>query len=102
VSLLVQKKIHLLLYITPESPYYRFTSWFGVYGPSQVTAQKVITQIEALKDTFPEFFHFYDANNFGNHDYTDEDAYNQDHLCTVGAAKFSHRIDSLVHQILKE
>ena len=101
VFLLARKKIHFLIYITPESPYYQYTNFFGAYGPTRTTAVAVIKQLKALQDS-TQYFHFYDGNNFGNHDYTDDEAFNQDHLCSVGAAKFSHRIDSVLHVILKE
>ena len=32
----------------------------------------------------------------GNHDYTDKMAVNKDHLCTLGAEKFTQRLDSLL------
>jgi hypothetical protein len=96
---LAAKKIHFLAYITPESPYYKNTNAFGYYGPSQATARAVIAQLQALQDSTP-YFHFYDANNFGSHDYSDGEAYNQDHLCALGAAKFSRRLDSVVHTFL--
>jgi len=97
---LFQRKIHFLLYITPESPYYKNTISYGRYGPSWATAESVITTIRAWEDTFPGYFHFYDAYRDGNHDYADSEASDCEHLCTVGARKFSRRLDSVVTAIL--
>lgn len=35
-----------------------------------------------------------------NHDYTDADASENSHLCSVGAQKLSARLDSIAHMIL--
>jgi hypothetical protein len=96
------KKVHFLMYITPESPYYKNTNSYGKYGPNWQTAEAVITRIKALQDTFPGYFHFYDANLDGNHDYTDSDASDFEHLCPVGAQKMSGRMDSVVTFILSQ
>ncbi len=99
-SQLYANRIHFLLYITPESPYYKNTDSYGRYGPSWPTAEAIIAQIKSWQDTFPGYFHFYDANLDGNHDYADSEASDCEHLCTVGAKKLSRRMDSVVASIL--
>jgi hypothetical protein len=94
------RKIHFLMYITPETPYYRGTESYGIYGPGRETARAIIGQLTALQDTFPPYVHFYDANQYGFHDYGDSEAVDFDHLCKAGARKFSARMDSVVHSIL--
>jgi hypothetical protein len=94
------KKIHFLIYITPESPYYRTTASYSVYGPGRTTSPAIIAQIKSLQDSFPSLVHFYDGNIDGYHDYVDSEACNFDHLCIAGAKKFSVRMDSVVHAIL--
>lgn len=42
------------------------------------------------------FVHFYDAQLFGNHDYADSEAVNWGHLSSLGAAKLTARLDSLI------
>jgi uncharacterized protein (TIGR02171 family) len=93
------RKIHFLTYTTPESPYYQSTESYGFQGPSRATADTVISMLLALQDSFP-YFHFYDGNMWGNHGFVDSEAQNQDHLCPVGARKFSIRLDSIVQTIL--
>jgi len=98
--LLYANKVHFLLYITPESPYYKNTDSYARYGPSWPTEEAVVARIKALQDTFPGYFHFYDANLDGNHDYADSEASDCEHLCPVGAQKLSRRMDSVVTFIL--
>jgi uncharacterized protein (TIGR02171 family) len=98
--LLADKGIHLLLFTTPESPSYRTTGSYGLYGPGRETGKAIIAQLKALQDTFPSYVHFYDGNSDGYHDYVDSEAFNFDHLCSAGARKFSVRMDSVVHAIL--
>ena len=97
---LADRKIHFLLYITPESPQYRFTDSYCLDGPTRAAGEAVVSQLKALQDSIPGYFHFYDANCEGNHDYADSEAYDCDHLCPAGARKLSARLDSLVHVIL--
>jgi hypothetical protein len=99
-SLLYSNRVHFLMYITPESPYYKNTNSYGRYGPNWQTAEAIITRIKALQDTFPGYFHFYDANLDGNHDYADSEASDCEHLCGAGAQKLSRRMDSVVTFIL--
>jgi hypothetical protein len=96
------KRIHFLMYVTPESPFYRTTESYGFYGPGRETAKAIIGRLTALEDSFPPYVHFYDANVYGYHDYADSEAYDFDHLCKAGARKFSARLDSVVHSILGE
>jgi uncharacterized protein (TIGR02171 family) len=99
-QVLAGRNIHFLLYITPESPYYRSTDFYGRSGPTRTVGEEIVSQLKALQDSVPGYFHFYDANLEGNHDYADSEAADFDHLCYVGATKLSRRLDSLVHAIL--
>jgi hypothetical protein len=92
-------KIHFLMINFPESPAYKNTDHYGRDGPSWPTGKAVMAQFQSLGNGNP-YFHFYDAYQNGNHDYTDEDASNWNHLCHVGAAKISARLDSLIQGIL--
>jgi len=99
VTILAQRNIHFLMYVTPESPWYRNTTGYGKYGASRQAGDDVVRYFTALQDSLP-FFHFYDANLGGNHDYADSEANDIDHLCLVGGKKFSSRLDSVVRSIL--
>jgi len=96
---LARRHIHLLLLITPESPHYRQTESYGRSGPNRPCAENIINQVNMLCGANP-YVHLYDANNFGDHDYTDAEAYDYDHLCDAGAKKLSARVDSVLVEIL--
>jgi uncharacterized protein (TIGR02171 family) len=88
-------RIHWLLYTTPEDPLFSPMGFAGRYGPSLDAGKATVQFFRQLEAAHP-YFHFYDGNNFGNHDYGDADAHDPDHLSEQGAAKFSRRIDSLI------
>jgi hypothetical protein len=91
--------IHWLMINFPISPYYKNTDLYCWAGPLRSTAREVIQGMEQL-DTANEFFHFYDANMDGTHDYGNDEANDVSHLSTIGAAKLSVRVDSIIHSIL--
>jgi hypothetical protein len=93
---LAAMKIHFLMVSYPESPAYRNTAYFGRLGPSWATGEAVMEQFKSLEAGNP-YFHFYDAYRNGEHDYSDAEAGNCNHLCTAGAAKLTTRLDSLMH-----
>jgi formylglycine-generating enzyme required for sulfatase activity len=91
--------VHLLMIDFPESPYYRNTPYYTRFGPDRETGKAVIVQLKALESIYP-YFHFYDANLDGNHDYTDAEATSFDRLCPEGAKKLTGRINIIVDSIL--
>jgi len=93
------RKIHFLVYITPESPYFAATPFYGRGGPLREVARSIIAQCHSLEQSNP-YFHFYDANLEENHDYADAEATDPSHLCSAGAHKLSMRLDSVVTVIL--
>jgi len=101
IQALSAHQIHLLAISFPESPYYRNFNLYGRYGPSLQTGQKVIAQLDSLQQVYP-YFHVYDAHLGGNHDYTDADAHDYDHLCPTGADKLSGRLGPIIDSILAQ
>jgi formylglycine-generating enzyme required for sulfatase activity len=92
--------IHLFVVEFPENPAYDSTPSIGRYGPSRVTYDSISVWLRTLEQT-NSYFHFYDANNFGNHDYTDAEFLDPNHLDYLGAQKLSHRLDSLLAVYVK-
>ena len=92
-------KIHWLMVNTPMSPYYKHTPNYTCEGPSWPTARAVLADMAAL-DSANEYFHLYDANVDGNHDYGPADAADEFHLSITGADKLTRRLDSIVHTFL--
>ena len=50
---LYANKVHFLMYITPESPYYKNTDSYGRYGPNWPTAEAVIARLRRCRTRFP-------------------------------------------------
>ena len=91
--------IHWMLVNFPVSPKYKNTKAYSLFGPSWNTAHDIIDTLKKI-DSGTTYFHFYDANICGDHDYAFEDFCDENHLSTLGALKLSMRVDSLVHTIL--
>ena len=93
--------IHLLVIEFPDSPGYKQKNYIGRLGPSRSTYQQIATWLRGLEQQNP-YFHFYDANMNGDHDYVDSEALDCNHLGYLGARKLSTRIDSLFGTYLKK
>jgi hypothetical protein len=93
------KGIHVLMVNFPVHPGYADTSMAGRYGPSHETFAQLDFWLRALETRNP-YFHYYDANNHGNHDYAGSEASDCNHLSYSGAVKFSGRIDSVLQKIM--
>ena len=81
--------------ITPQNPRYKETGAFGRAGQRRSDMPRLIQELADLNITYPNFI-LMDENNMGNHDYTDDMANDTDHLSEAGAAKLTHRLDSLI------
>jgi uncharacterized protein (TIGR02171 family) len=87
--------IHLVLVVTPQNPEFAKSAYYQHYGPLQETARNMLKDLQGL-EKMSDHVHFYDAHRFGNHDYTDEDANDVNHLSAHGALKLTARLDSLI------
>jgi hypothetical protein len=93
--------IHWIVVNFPVSPSYRNYPYYSYHGPLWQTAADVLQQMHSL-ETSNLFFHLYNANLDGNHDYGDENAWDFDHLCGTGADKFTLRLTALIDSVLKK
>lgn len=82
--------ITVICTVMPVSPSFAESKYFANYGPLREDAQKILDEIAAMDVIF------FDQNKMGAHDYTDNMAYNQDHLSANGARQFTARMDSLL------
>jgi formylglycine-generating enzyme required for sulfatase activity len=94
-----RRGIHVLVVYLPESPGYLTDAMVGRLGPSHATYRQVRDWLRALEAS-NAYFHYYDAHNEGDHDYTDADAMDCQHLSNIGALKMSARIDSVLGTFL--
>jgi hypothetical protein len=88
-------RLHLLLVKFPEHPGYKALGIASRHGPSSATYNELVAWYRRLEQVNP-YFHFYDANMNGDHDYTNDEAYDCDHLNYVGRRKMSARLDSVI------
>jgi hypothetical protein len=95
-----ERRVHWVVVNFPVSPYFRNTEYYSIWGPSRETAAAVIERLRQLTSN-NDYFHFYDANIDGLHDYGTFDAADPNHLSTIGAIKLTTRLDSLFHTILE-
>jgi uncharacterized protein (TIGR02171 family) len=95
------RRIHWLMIDFPNSPWFKNTPSYGTYGPSRQTARDILQKLGELEAANP-YFHLYDANLDGNHDYSSAEAYDENHLSQRGAEKLSLRVDSLLHLFLDQ
>lgn len=82
--------VKVIAAITPRNPGYRDTEYFCYFGPKKDVAHKLIDDVEKMGIVI------FDENKDGLHDYTEEMAFNTNHVSYLGAAQFSVRLDSLL------
>jgi uncharacterized protein (TIGR02171 family) len=99
-SILAAHDVELLVINFPICPGFKNMPYAGYFGPSWETELAIEADIKAIEAEQTNF-HFYDANNDGNHDYTDAEALNLIHLDSLGADKLSARVDSVIRTFLK-
>lgn len=99
LNLIVQRaaenNIYIIGIIFPQAPQYKKTGAMGVYGLQRSVARQVISSLDSL-DKANKYFVLMDENKMGNHDYTDEMAYNRDHLSRLGSLQMASRLDSVL------
>jgi hypothetical protein len=93
--------IHWLFVNYPVDTGYKQTAVCGIQGPAREMERPIMEMFRLIEQTNP-YFHFYDANAEGNHDYAEELGANESHLCKEGANVLTDRLDSLIHGILGE
>ena len=92
--------VHFVGIVFPQSPKYRETGSFGVYGLKRSLAKSLLERFKKLEETNP-YFHLLDENKMGNHDYSDDMAQDRDHLNYRGARQLTERFVELVRSIEK-
>ena len=90
-----KRDIYVIGVVFPQNPAYRNTGAFGFQGIQRSKAPVLIQEIADLHKDYPNFI-LMDENKMGNHDYTDDMAYDSSHLGHEGAIKITGRIDSLL------
>ena len=95
IEMAQERDIYVVGMIFPQNPMYKETGAFGRYGMRRSLATSLIEQFHDMEETYPNFT-LLDENKMGNHDYTDMEAVDSDHLCYNGAPKITARLDSVL------
>ena len=85
--------VKLVAAIPPRNPKYKDTDAFDPFGPSWEVALKIIDDVKNMGIVV------FDEYKNGHHDYTDEMAYNANHVSYLGAARFSERLDAFLKKL---
>ena len=93
-----ERNIILIGVITPRNPKYKDTGSFGSHGLLRSEAPALIQEIADLSETYPNFI-LMDENKMGDHDYTEDMAFDMDHLNQLGAKHLTERLDSLLQTL---
>jgi len=81
--------------IFPQNPEYKNTGAFAFHGIQRSKAPALIQELADLSKTYPNFT-LMDENKMGDHDYTDDMAFDHNHLAHDGALQMTSRIDELL------
>ena len=95
IEVALNRNIHVVGMIFPQNPMYKKTGAFGRYGMRRSLAKSLIERFHEFETIYPNFSLF-DENKMGNHDYSDSEAVDADHLCSQATSKISYRLDSLL------
>jgi uncharacterized protein (TIGR02171 family) len=90
---LKDRNIQLILYLPPVSPAYRNTPYYSRYGGLRANVNEFLDSLKSLEKSNPNT-HYWDFNLDGLHSFTDADARDFDHLCSVGAARLTDSISA--------
>jgi uncharacterized protein (TIGR02171 family) len=102
IALAAKDQVKTVGVLYPESAMYSKTDYWGLYGPPNHTAQKVIEDLQNLMATNPNFY-VIDEHQNGTHEYASDMFHDQDHLCSVGAKVFTQRVNQflLTHGLIE-
>ncbi|WP_295069755.1 hypothetical protein [uncultured Fibrobacter sp.] len=92
------REIYIIGVIFPQNPAYKNTGAFGFHGIQRSKASALIKELADLHDEHPNFV-LMDENKMGEHDYTDDMAFDCNHLAHEGAIQMTKRLDSLLQTL---
>lgn len=85
--------VRVLGIIFPQNPLYANTGSYSFHGIQRSLAPTLIQELADLNKVYPNFT-LMDENKMGMHDYTDDMAYDNNHLSATGAVQMTSRIES--------
>ena len=98
IEMSLNRNIYVVGMIFPQNPRFKETGAFGRYGMRRSLADSLIKQFKEYEKVYSNFILF-DENKMGNHDYSDDEAVDSDHLCYNGSHKITTRLDSVLRTL---
>ena len=89
------REIYVICIIFPQNPAYKNTGAFGFHGIQRSKAPMLIKELADLHEVHPNFV-LMDENKMGEHDYSNDMAFDSNHLAHEGAIQLTGRLDSLL------
>ncbi len=90
-----KRNIRVVGVIFPQSPAYAKTGSFGRYGMRRSVAERLIRELKDLNKKYPNY-ELLDENKMGKHDYSDQMAIDEDHLCYGGGVLLTSRLNKFL------
>ena len=87
--------VRVLGIIFPQNPLYATTGSYSFHGIQRSIAPTLIQELADLNKVYPNFT-LMDENKMGMHDYTDDMAYDNNHLSATGAVQMTSRIATIL------
>ena len=87
--------VRVLGIIFPQNPLYANTGSYSFHGIQRSLAPTLIQELADLNKVYPNFT-LMDENKMGMHDYTDDMAYDNNHLSATGAVQMTSRIATIL------
>ena len=98
IEMSLNRNIYVVGMIFPQNPRFKETGAFGRYGMRRSLAESLIKQFQEYEKVYSNFV-LLDENKMGNHDYSDDEAVDSDHLCYNGSHKITTRLDSVLRTL---
>lgn len=87
--------VRVLGIIFPQNPLYATTGSYSFHGIQRSIAPTLIQELADLNKVYPNFT-LMDENKMGMHDYTNDMAYDNNHLSATGAVQMTSRIATIL------
>jgi len=88
-----QAGIKVAALVMPLSPAYAQTPYYSRFGGLRIDVDEFLDSVKSLENGNPNF-RLLDFNHDGQHDFTDAEAFDSDHLCAAGAIRVTDSISA--------
>lgn len=94
---LTENGIKVVGVVTPLSPDFKNSPWFGKFGLPRDQATSMLSHLQELDAEIPGFL-FLDQNQMGEHDFIEGEFRDSDHLCSLGGRRLADTLSSAIQK----